>query len=159
MLEAILLKHFCRWSFVSVTYLYILPLVAVIALYQGHQRVRSLDIVVDDVLWISNWTSSGTSTEFEVIPMPSPGMFGQEIAVRALLGDKDWISITEVGALNIYSLQVHQIRWCNEVDILENAAFSTSRCYQLNTGVSEITSDDVDKAHMYSFGDEHDQIH
>ena len=69
-----------------------LPLL--IAMYKGDERARTMDIYVDDAK-ATTWTSSGSTAAFENVEL---GVAGQSIELRAVLGDSEWISITEVGA-------------------------------------------------------------
>ena len=63
-------------------------------MYKGDERARTMDIYVDDVK-TTTWTSSGSTTGFENVEL---GVAGQSIELRGVLGDSEWISITEVGA-------------------------------------------------------------
>jgi len=53
-----------------------------------------MDIYVDGVK-TTTWTSSGSTTAFENVEV---GVGGQTIELRGVLGDSEWLSITEVGA-------------------------------------------------------------
>ncbi len=53
-----------------------------------------MDIYVDDVK-ATTWTSSGSTTAFENVEL---GVAGQTIELRGVMGDSEWLSITEVGA-------------------------------------------------------------
>ena len=66
----------------------------VAAMFKGDERTRILDIYVDDVK-ATTWISSGMTTGFESVELGVPG---QTIELRGVLGDSEWISITEVGA-------------------------------------------------------------
>jgi len=63
-------------------------------MYKGNQRTRTIDIYVNDVK-ATTWTSSGSTTAFENVEL---GVAGQTIELRGVLGDSEWLSITEVGA-------------------------------------------------------------
>lgn len=52
-----------------------------------------MDIYIDDVE-VATWTSSGLTTDFESVEL---GAIGQKIELRGVLGNAEWISITEVG--------------------------------------------------------------
>lgn len=66
-------------------------------MYKGDERQRTLEISVDDVVIIPEWKSSGTTLDYETIPMPRGGVKGEVVTLRALLKEEgDWISITEV---------------------------------------------------------------
>lgn len=70
------------------------------ALHKGDERTRELEVWIDNVEWVTRWTSSGTTTGFEDILMPMPGIVGEDITIRATLEDGEWIGITEVRALS-----------------------------------------------------------
>lgn len=70
------------------------------ALHKGDERTRELELWVDDVEWVTGWTSSGTTTGFEEILMPTSGIVGEVVTIRAVLDEDEWISITEVGRLS-----------------------------------------------------------
>ena len=53
-----------------------------------------MDVYVDGVK-ATTWTSSGSTAGFENVEL---GVAGQSVELRAVLGDSEWISITEVGA-------------------------------------------------------------
>ncbi len=53
-----------------------------------------MDIYVDDVK-ATTWTSSGLTTAFENVEL---GVAGQTIELRGVLGESEWLSITEVSA-------------------------------------------------------------
>lgn len=66
------------------------------ALHKGNETAKTLEVWVDNNEWVHAWTSSGTTLDFETILMPAPGMIGQEVTLRAVLREEEWIDITEV---------------------------------------------------------------
>lgn len=66
-----------------------------VALWKGHKRVRSFDIVVDGKL-LGNFTSSGTTENFEVYNVKANQAL--EVVLRAHHTDNDnsWFSVLEV---------------------------------------------------------------
>lgn len=66
-----------------------------IAMYKGNERVRTMDIYVDDAL-VTTWTSSGTTAGFEGVPL---GVAGERVELRGVLADSEWLSIMEVEIL------------------------------------------------------------
>lgn len=63
-------------------------------MYKGDERQRTIEVSVDGV-FVTSWTSSGETLDFESINLS--GTSGQEVTITAVLGDSDWVSITEVG--------------------------------------------------------------
>ena len=63
------------------------------ALYNGATRTRTLEVFVDGVS-VTEWTSSGTTDDFESIDMS--GSSGRLIELVAVLAPTEWISIVEV---------------------------------------------------------------
>ncbi|CAM9369501.1 unnamed protein product, partial [Sphacelaria rigidula] len=63
-----------------------------LALYKGATRTRTLEVVVDGVL-ATEWTSSGTTDDFEIIDMS--GLSGKSIELVGVLASTEWISIVE----------------------------------------------------------------
>lgn len=64
-------------------------------MYKGDTRTRTMDAYVDDVM-VTSWTSSGTTTAFEIIDL---GVTGQAVELRGVLADSEWLSISEVCAI------------------------------------------------------------
>ncbi|CAM9695160.1 unnamed protein product [Ectocarpus sp. 6 AP-2014] len=63
-----------------------------IAMYKGDERTRTLDISIDNLPY-TTWTSSGTTTGYEVIELDT---MAQWISVVSVLEDSEWLSIMEV---------------------------------------------------------------
>lgn len=64
-------------------------------MYEGSERVRTMEVYVDGAL-ISTYTTSGTTNFFEVIYLS--GISGQVVTIVGVLGDdSEWLSIVEVG--------------------------------------------------------------
>lgn len=71
-------------------------------MYKGQQRTRTIDVYVDGNL-ATTWTTSGSSDDFETVPLP-PSIVGQPagtIELVGLLSDSEWLSIEEVRNLVI----------------------------------------------------------
>ncbi|CAN0405209.1 unnamed protein product, partial [Ascophyllum nodosum] len=66
-----------------------------IALYKGDERTRTIEIYVDDVL-ATSWTSSGTTAGLEIVDLD---VIGQEVILRGVLDDSEWLSVKEVEIL------------------------------------------------------------
>lgn len=66
------------------------------AFYQGTSRIYSLSILVDGVIVVEDWVSSGTTDEFETVSLV--GVSGGNIAIIASLEDGEFIDITEVSS-------------------------------------------------------------
>ncbi|CAM9688654.1 unnamed protein product [Scytosiphon promiscuus] len=64
-----------------------------LAMYKGTERQRTIQIYVDGI-FITTWTSSGTTDDFETIVLPS-GTEGLVLSLRGDLDDSEWISIIE----------------------------------------------------------------
>lgn len=64
------------------------------AMYKGDSRTRTMGIYVDGNMQ-TEWTSSGTTTDFENVNLD---VIGEVVELRGVLGDSDWISIMEVSA-------------------------------------------------------------
>lgn len=63
------------------------------AMFKGTTRMRTMDILVDDVL-VTTWTSSGSTEELEDIDLSETE--GQVITVTGVLENSEWLSIIEV---------------------------------------------------------------
>lgn len=64
-------------------------------MYKGDTRPRTVDVSVDGSL-VTTWTSSGTTTDFEGVPLS--GAYGQVVTITGSeLADRQWLSIVEVG--------------------------------------------------------------
>ena len=61
-------------------------------MYKGDERTRTIDIYVDGV-FVTSWTSSGTTLDFETVAL---GITGGSIELRGVLEDSEWLSIMEV---------------------------------------------------------------
>lgn len=72
------------------------------AMYEGAERERTIQVYVDGIL-ITTWTSSGTTTDFETIVVPS-GTQGTVIELQGVLDESEWISIIEVTLNALLSL-------------------------------------------------------
>lgn len=66
------------------------------AFHEGDTRSTSIQVSVDEIVVIPEWTSSGNTLDFESISLE--GNSGQEIILAGLLADREWIDITEVRA-------------------------------------------------------------
>ena len=63
------------------------------ALYNGDERTRTIEIYVDGVL-ATSWTNSGNTAGLELVGL---GVTGQEVMLRGVLDDSEWLSVNEVG--------------------------------------------------------------
>ncbi|CAM9649139.1 unnamed protein product, partial [Ascophyllum nodosum] len=63
-----------------------------IALYNGDERTRTIEIYVDGVL-ATSWTNSGNTAGLELVGL---GVTGQEVMLRGVLDDSEWLSVNEV---------------------------------------------------------------
>ncbi|CAM9345379.1 unnamed protein product [Hapterophycus canaliculatus] len=61
-------------------------------MYQGATRVRTMDVSIDGTL-ATTWTSSGTTSDFEIVDLS--GYTGQDITITGVLADSEWLSIIE----------------------------------------------------------------
>lgn len=77
------------------TVYFILLLFRVSAFHEGDSETVSLLVLVDDVTVIDDWTSSGTTLDFQTISLA--GFNGQSIQILAdSLEDEAFLDITEV---------------------------------------------------------------
>ncbi|CAN0221761.1 unnamed protein product, partial [Pylaiella littoralis] len=61
-------------------------------MYKGNERQRAVEVSVDGV-FVTSWTSSGQTLDFESVDLS--GSYGRDVTITAILGDSEWISITE----------------------------------------------------------------
>lgn len=69
------------------------------AMYEGSERVRTMEIYVDGAL-VTTFTTSGTSNFFEVVYLS--GVSGQVVTIEGVLADSEWLSIVEVGTVYLF---------------------------------------------------------
>lgn len=81
-----------------------------------------MDIYVDGGV-VMTWTSSGTSTGFDIAHV---GVRGQIIELRAILADSEWISILEVRRC-----QMVRDGWGHRLDIVLPTEYAIPRQTQI----------------------------
>lgn len=67
-----------------------------VALWKGHKRIRSFDIVVDGKL-LGNFTSSGTTENYEAYEVKANQALEVVLHAHHTTDDNGWFSVLEVG--------------------------------------------------------------
>lgn len=80
------------------------------AFHEGGSKTVSLLVLVDDVTVVDDWTSSGTTLDFQTISLS--GIYGQSIQLIAdSLEDEAFLDITEVRGDILNRNEALDIRW------------------------------------------------